>query len=427
MYKVSTRAIFGPQEIEEVFSTIRILHFCRGRIAWECTEFEDIEGTVPGIPSIKLIGGEIRESVPTKGLDVLHGDQLRRERLRVKHYNINLVSETPEDYRLVCALELWARAVEMYSKTDLTMGGDKLIALSGIASQMATIIGSASQPAEYVAGLWKPRLVGQLLWKIEPVFRGSECEAGAFDYPSTRSEKYRAPSFSWASIDAQHGNGITYGEPLGPEDRVLVEIPPEADRNKIKRDVDKSVWVDTSTTNKYGLIRGGHLLLWGWLRRVKLQRDGVFYSWYLQGRNRPGEKDASGRDHGERIDTEQHLNVLMDCPGDDNENDKLIHSAKVYCLPVAFGPPTAAPQSKDLTCLLLEQVSLSSEVESQAGWHQDYRGAFRRVGLTKLTPSFDSVAMMYILDKLDDDQHIIPTSHTEGYDDQTGKHLIRLI
>lgn len=412
--------------VQERLLSPRILHFCRGRIAWECTEFEDIEGNVPGMPNIQLLGDEIHEGVPTKGLDpILHGDKIRRERLHGKHCDILLDCETAEDYRLVCALEIWARAVELYSRTDLTRGGDKLIALSGIASQIATTIGSETQPAEYVAGLWKVRLVDQLLWKIEPVFCGSGKETGVFEYPSTRPTEYRAPSFSWASVDAQHGSGITYGECLGPEDLVLVEFPQEAKEDLVSRNVDKGVWVDISTTNQYGLVRGGHLLLWGWIRRVKMQRDGAFFSWYLQGRNRPSNNNATDKDPTARVDAEQHLNVFMDCPGDDNKNDRLIQSANVYCLPVALGPPTAAPESKDLICLLLEKVPEDDQVESR-GWNSDYRGAFRRIGLTKLTPSFDSVAMTHVLQKLDGDQDIIPKTHTEGYDERTGRHLIRL-
>lgn len=413
--------------VQERLLSPRILHFCRGRIAWECTGFEDIEGTVPGMPNIQLLGDEIREGVPTKGLDpIMHGDKFRRERLRGEHSDILLASEKAEDYRIVCALEIWARAVELYSRTDLTQGRDKLIALSGIASQMAMTIGSETQPAEYVAGIWKVRLVDQLLWKIEPVFCGSGKDTGVLEYPSTRSTEYRAPSFSWASVDAQHGNGITYGECLGPEDLVLVEFPQEANQDVRTRDVDKAIWAETITENQYGLVKGGHLLLWGWIRRVRMQRDGVFFSWYLQGRNRSNKNDADNKNPIVRIDAEQHLNVFMDCPGDDNKNDRLIHSVNAYCLPVALGPPTAAPKSKDLICLLLEQVPEDDQVESR-GWNADYRGAFRRIGLTKLTRSFDSVAMTHILEKLEGDQDIVPESHTEGYDEGTGRHLIRLI
>lgn len=41
--------------------------------------------------------------------------------------------------------------------------------------------------------------------------------------------------------------------------------------------------------------------------------------------------------------------------------------------------------------------------------------------------SWTVLAMSHILDKLDGDEHIVLDTHTEGYDEQTGRHLIRLI
>lgn len=413
--------------VQERLIAPRVLHFCRGRIAWECREFDEIEGRGPGIPSFQLIGDKLYERVPMKGLDpAFHGQRLRQNRLRGNELPQELNSDFEKAGR---AQEIWARIVEMYSKTNLTKAEDKLVALSGIAHQMATVIGSEAEPAEYVAGLWKPFLVSQLLWKVEPAFSGSRYGTGVFEYPSTRPKTYRAPSFSWASVDVKHerhGSSLTYGEPLGPQDLVFIEIEQKADKDVLARDVDKGVWVETSTKNKYGLVNGGHLLLWGWVRRVKMQRDGAFFSWYLRGRNRRSKDDASNKDLTIRVDAEQHLNVFMDCPGGDNENDRLIHSESVYCLPVALGLPTAVPESKDLTCLLLEQVPQHDQMKHR-GWDSDYRGAFRRIGLTKLTPSFDSLAMTHILERLDGDQDIIPETHLEGYDERTGRHLIRLI
>jgi hypothetical protein len=89
-------------------------------------------------------------------------------------------------------LERWLRIVERYSRTSLTQSKDELIALAWIAEQMSKRIGG-----HYVAGLWANRLAGQLLWRVETVYRYNK-----FLYPSRRPTEYRAPSFSWASIDA---------------------------------------------------------------------------------------------------------------------------------------------------------------------------------------------------------------------------------
>lgn len=85
---------------------------------------------------------------------------------------------------------------------QLTKSGDKLIALSGIAKMMTGQIPGV----KYYAGLWNYYLESQILWRVDPVR-----ETGQFFYPSQHpADGYRAPSFSWAAVDAPRG--ITYGE-----------------------------------------------------------------------------------------------------------------------------------------------------------------------------------------------------------------------
>jgi hypothetical protein len=62
---------------------------------------------------------------------------------------------------------------------------DKLIAISAISQRIG-----ARVKLRYIAGLWDLETAAQLLWSSR-------------DAPKKRSEKYRAPSWSWASIDAQ--------------------------------------------------------------------------------------------------------------------------------------------------------------------------------------------------------------------------------
>lgn len=78
----------------------------------------------------------------------------------------------------------WTYAVEFYSKAQLTYGSDKLVALAGIAQAVKHVAHLLDE--DYLAGLWRPLLVEGLLW-------------GGQD--TRRSQKYRAPSWSWASVD----------------------------------------------------------------------------------------------------------------------------------------------------------------------------------------------------------------------------------
>ncbi|KAK4618354.1 hypothetical protein CLAFUW4_12223 [Fulvia fulva] len=79
----------------------------------------------------------------------------------------------------------WIAAVESFSSSKLTRMSDRLPALSGLASTYCKLTGD-----EYLAGHWSKDLAkGSLLWRAQS--------------PRSRptSSTYRAPSWSWASVD----------------------------------------------------------------------------------------------------------------------------------------------------------------------------------------------------------------------------------
>lgn len=79
----------------------------------------------------------------------------------------------------------WYRYVELYSTRDLTYPADKLPAISGIAKVFKDQL-----QGEYMAGLWRGDAHRGLLWMT-------------YGSPSGRKAptEYRAPSWSWASVD----------------------------------------------------------------------------------------------------------------------------------------------------------------------------------------------------------------------------------
>lgn len=89
--------------------------------------------------------------------------------------------------------QAWQRIVEQYSSRNLTVPSDKLPAISGIASKIRKATHS-----EYLAGLWKNNLASDLLWSANTSAQTTPC---VFAW-----EKWRAPTFSWASLDT----AITY-------------------------------------------------------------------------------------------------------------------------------------------------------------------------------------------------------------------------
>ncbi|RMX95460.1 hypothetical protein D0867_13489 [Hortaea werneckii] len=77
----------------------------------------------------------------------------------------------------------WADVVRLFTKADLTYARDKLPALSGIARHV-----HSQKGGQYLAGLWgDERIEGQLCWRVEK--------------PRIRPTMWRAPSWSWASVD----------------------------------------------------------------------------------------------------------------------------------------------------------------------------------------------------------------------------------
>ncbi|KAK0228011.1 heterokaryon incompatibility protein-domain-containing protein [Armillaria fumosa] len=127
------------------------------------------------------------------------------------------------DYELGVA---WKRILQLYSLGFTTKQGDRLNALSGVAKQFQ----SFWPHGRYMAGIWDHHLPNDLLW----------CYANAV--PKLRPDHYRAPSWSWASID---GLIETFD---WPNDGFLYNV--------IQWDVSVK-----RQDNPYGEVEGGYLIL----------------------------------------------------------------------------------------------------------------------------------------------------------------------
>ncbi|KAF2473392.1 HET-domain-containing protein [Lindgomyces ingoldianus] len=125
---------------------------------------------------------------------------------------------------------LWYSILSKYYSRKLTKESDKLPALSGIAQTFEEKTGD-----KYVAGLWRSTLVEGLLWQA----------LGTRRRATSAPLQYRAPSWSWASIDGPFANiGLVSNEPF-----------------------DRSSWIDISTIldcqvelkgkNPYGEVKSG--------------------------------------------------------------------------------------------------------------------------------------------------------------------------
>lgn len=93
--------------------------------------------------------------------------------------------------------DVWRDMVQQYSKLDLTFTNDRFAAIAGVAKQMQRY-----RHANYFAGLWEDSMMGDMLWRT---FQSPS------DQMKPRNEENKAPTWSWASVEAPW---ITY-EHLG--------------------------------------------------------------------------------------------------------------------------------------------------------------------------------------------------------------------
>lgn len=141
----------------------RVLHFGREEVSWECSERLQCECG-------------IRE------------DYFRDEVSKSDFFD-TIIESVSTDYQN--PQQMWRQIVVEYSPLALTVPSDKLPALSGLAEKMRS-----STKQTYLAGLWKETLALDLLWYIDSQYALTPRRARL---PSV----WRAPSWSWASIDGQ--------------------------------------------------------------------------------------------------------------------------------------------------------------------------------------------------------------------------------
>ena len=182
--------------VQERILSRRMIHFGRGQLYWECLELSACEQFPEGFPS--FLNSELDKAT-------LYRDISYQERWQIASPGAE--KEAFERYlgkRQYNALKLWSIVVSWYTKCQLTMERDKLIAISGLAKHISRFI-----DGQYIAGLWlmndpKLSVSHQLLWEVEQRDVVSEQKT---KYPANN----RAPSWSWAAIDGPVNMSVIKG------------------------------------------------------------------------------------------------------------------------------------------------------------------------------------------------------------------------
>lgn len=211
--------------LQERLLAPRVLHFGSTQVYWECQGGTTCERWPRNLPI------SIMKVLPSASF---------KSRNRANSIHELLGHEKPRGSPYDEAFGLWQGYIDAYSRASLTFQGDKAIALSGIANAMIDLYGD-----EYIAGMWKSRLPNQLLWEVSNTRQAN-------GHPSMRPLPYRAPTWSWLSMEGMITKGIDPGVAIAIE--VL------------------DVQMQYATPDPTGPILGGSLTLKACLRSMRLRK-----------------------------------------------------------------------------------------------------------------------------------------------------------
>lgn len=328
--------------LQERLLSPRGLHFCSDQLVWECHELISYE-----------ISGEC-------------GLSKRRRHLKAFDW------ETLESEVILC--EVWPNIVKSYSGTQLTYGRDKLIALAGISRQIGKKI-----EGNYLAGLWEADLLGQLLW------RGFGAQH--------RRPTYRAPSFSWASIDLDDITWAWIVHKQPPESRLTLAEVIETSSTLVAEDI-------------YGAVSAAHislhcLLKRGWVRKVT--KGDRTLSWITF-----TEQTQPGEEYSNLEETTGH-SFVPDISDLGSEHEP------VYTAPLIIWLRSER--------LLLSHIAIAGLVLRPCG----PKGTFQRIGYFDMTKDSGHHNRETGFDSLLQPSPDAADFPSESYDPVTGKHTIRII
>ncbi|KAI9877212.1 MAG: hypothetical protein M1830_004517 [Pleopsidium flavum] len=148
--------------LQERLLSRRVLHYGKEQMFWECHKLSLLED-----------GSQCEGwSWKKRGFAVM------------RTCNLEQLSQDQVDQVTGAVYTDWRSTIKRYTARKLTRGTDKLPGLSGVANMIQMFTGD-----QYLAGLWRKDLPWELIW------------SASFLAPLARPATYRAPSWSWSSVD----------------------------------------------------------------------------------------------------------------------------------------------------------------------------------------------------------------------------------
>lgn len=294
---------------QETFLAPRLLYFTQHQIMWECLERDRCEAFSEGVPC-----HESRKSLDRllKWPSDTTEDEPEKNRALPNHTSVQSTCLSDE------TLSLWQDTRGDYFFLEFTRPSDKLHAFSGVAKLFQELTGQ-----EYLAGLWKSRMIEQLDWQVV--------------VPAPALTTYRAPSWSWASVD-----GIITYYTWHPAHRLLAQL---LDAGVTTKGEDRTV-----------NVTGGFIRLRGTVIPVSYRR-------------KTEHPDATVLDVKPRSRHIDPFEVWSPCA--DTTEAKFSENGEFYLLPVKVDPSKHIGTKAlfhELKCLILSSVSDSDHIYKRIGW-----------------------------------------------------------
>jgi hypothetical protein len=224
--------------IQERIFAPRILHFTSQQMIWECPSGYNFEAS--NIPDKITGSGQIRQRYKksyvqpyiTKGLS-----NSSKSDKTVDEENERTIS-------YVHRLEAWHQSLDLFTHGTFSNPLDKLLAIASLAQIL-----NNGQLGDYLAGIWSRNIGYGLAWsRVNQVL--------------TPSPSYRAPSWSWASVDNPTSSMMLFWSPTILDSQA--ENPAWIERYGLKLLSHQIIPRDLANPNPYGSpAPGSNIILEG--------------------------------------------------------------------------------------------------------------------------------------------------------------------
>jgi len=208
---------------ERVLST-RILNYTSQELRWECISQECSESIPEGLEESTTPEVDSDDHSGFDATNLIRAIAMKRRNTDFIHTIKRVIgglTNLSDNDELETFHFSWLLLVELYSRRQLTMETDKLVAIAGMAIEIKKLTGD-----DFLAGLWKRYLWKELLWCVkteDTIVMGRILHFTPPGPPSRRLTSLNLPTWSWASVSGWIRYADNEFEKLSDHD-VRVEI-----------------------------------------------------------------------------------------------------------------------------------------------------------------------------------------------------------